>query len=186
MDLFPHPAFKTLSLLLRHQVLNSDNISQPNFFQYLVIDLTGCTCHFLPQPPIILPWGHRPACERVPPVGSENSWEFPGQVAPVFHPISKIHPQNILADPNSAPARGHGGKNSSGCASTSPGWRKQLNLGGKRMLWLVLNRFLGLYNWFSDQSLCHHHCTEKEWRTCFYRLIFLMFIEPGTVVSGNK
>lgn len=164
MDLFPPPlpALKTLSLLLGHQVLNSDNISQPNFFQYLVTDLTGCTCHFLPQPPIILPWGHRPACERGPPVGSENSWEFPGQVAPVFHPMSKIHPQNILADPNSASARGHGGKKQPWVCLSPPGRRKQLSFRGKMDVVTRFEQVLGLYNWFSYWSLCHRHCTEKE------------------------
>lgn len=148
---------KTLSLLLWHRVLNPDNVSQPHFFQQLVPDLTGCTCHFLPQPPIIFPWGHRPACERVPPAGSENSWEFPGQVTPVFYPMSKTHPQNILAE--------HTGWGKKQLDSPTPGWVKLLNFGGKTDIGTCFDLVWGLSNWFSYWRLCHRHCTEKEWRT---------------------
>lgn len=146
---------KTPSLLLWHPVLNPDNVSHPHFFQQLVPDLAGCACHFLPQPPIIFPWGHRPACERVPPAGSENSWEFPGQVTPVFHPKSKTHPQKILAEHKVGEETAQ---------HPLDGWNCWI-LGGKLILGLVLSKVWGLSNWFSCWRLCHRHCTEKEWRT---------------------
>lgn len=148
---------KTLSLLLRHQVLSSQDISQPNFpHRWLVIDLAGCTCHFLPQPPItLLPWGQRVNVSLLQPQ------KTPGNSQGRLLQSSIPH---TLRTSWLTPAEHTVGKERLWvCLKPPPGWMKQLNFGGgKTAIVTCFEQVWSLYDWFSYWRLCHRRCTEKE------------------------